>query len=205
MASNWRPGPREARESDSRFFHIVHFNDVYNLDSAYEEEPVGGARRFATALKQFKQELAHSNCMRPLVLFSGDFVGPSLMSSVTQGGHMIDALNAIGVDYATFGNHELDYGYQSLKDRLKGIDDDVYDGQFYSNYEASEAVWLMTNISEVSSGLPLGGNQVARYALFDWGGEYGTTLPEGKALSGYDFTPYLFLNYAFQLLFNYNS
>ena len=62
------------------------------------------------------------NCSRPLVLFSGDFVGPSLMSSVTQGAHMIDTLNAIGVDYATFGNHELDYGYENLKNRLDGVD-----------------------------------------------------------------------------------
>ena len=70
----------------------------------------GGAARFTTYLKGLKQKLAQKNESRPLVLFSGDFVGPSLMSSLTQGAHLIDAMNEIGVDYATFGNHELDYG-----------------------------------------------------------------------------------------------
>ena len=27
-----------------------------------------------------------------------------------EGAHIIDAMNAVGVDYATFGNHEFDYG-----------------------------------------------------------------------------------------------
>jgi hypothetical protein len=63
------------------------------------------------------------------VLFSGDFVGPSLMSSVTQGAHLIDVMNRIGVHYATFGNHELDYGLKSLHERLDGVDGDVEDGE----------------------------------------------------------------------------
>jgi 2',3'-cyclic-nucleotide 2'-phosphodiesterase (5'-nucleotidase family) len=80
----------------SRFLHIVHFNDVYNLDMSYEEEPRGGARKFASQVKAYRQELASRGFGRPLVLFSGDFVGPSLMSSLTQGAHLIAALNAIG-------------------------------------------------------------------------------------------------------------
>ena len=82
--------------TQSRFLHIVHFNDVYNLDMAYKEEPRGGARKFASQVKAYRQELAGHGFGRPLVLFSGDFVGPSLMSSLTQGSHLIAALNAIG-------------------------------------------------------------------------------------------------------------
>jgi 5'-nucleotidase len=48
---------------------ILHFNDVYNVESA-DKEPVGGAARFCTALKSF----SHLN---PLVLFSGDVLAPS--------------------------------------------------------------------------------------------------------------------------------
>jgi len=49
---------------------IVHFNDVYNIESR-TQEPVGGAARFVTAVSQ----LASSN---PLVLFSGDAFNPSI-------------------------------------------------------------------------------------------------------------------------------
>jgi len=54
----------------SRTVTIVHFNDVYNIESR-TQEPVGGAARFVTAVSQ----LASSN---PLVLFSGDAFNPSI-------------------------------------------------------------------------------------------------------------------------------
>eukprot|EP01036_Dinobryon_divergens_P036504 gene36504-47549_t len=153
----------------SRFLHIVHFNDVYNLDMSYEEEPRGGARKFASQVKAYRQELASRGFGRPLVLFSGDFVGPSLMSSLTQGAHLIAALNAIGTDYATFGNHELDYGYNSLKSRLQGVDDDLFDEEVgFEEYEVSEAQWLCSNMTEVATGLPMGGAKVRRHALVHW-------------------------------------
>jgi 5'-nucleotidase len=49
---------------------ILHFNDVYNIEPR-DLEPVGGAARFTSAIKQ----RAHLN---PLVLFSGDAFNPSL-------------------------------------------------------------------------------------------------------------------------------
>jgi len=49
---------------------IIHFNDVYNLESR-SQEPVGGAARFVSAVAQL------ANC-NPLVLFSGDAFSPSV-------------------------------------------------------------------------------------------------------------------------------
>ena len=88
---------------------IIHFNDVYNLDAQYSEDPIGGATRFMTVVEDLRTKLAAEG-RKPLILFSGDFVGPSLMSTITQGAHLIDAFNLLKVDYATFGNHEFDYG-----------------------------------------------------------------------------------------------
>lgn len=48
---------------------ILHFNDVYNVESSMIE-PVGGAARFCTAIKS----MLHLN---PLILFSGDIFAPS--------------------------------------------------------------------------------------------------------------------------------
>lgn len=50
---------------------ILHFNDVYNVESRPSPEPVGGAARFCTAIKSFQH-------LNPLVLFSGDAFSPSM-------------------------------------------------------------------------------------------------------------------------------
>ncbi|QQP55207.1 AGAP007730PAlike, partial [Caligus rogercresseyi] len=49
---------------------LIHYNDVYNISSG-EQEPVGGAARFSSAIKSF----AHLN---PMVVFSGDIFAPSI-------------------------------------------------------------------------------------------------------------------------------
>lgn len=49
---------------------LIHFNDVYNVESR-EQEPVGGAARFSTAIKSFEDRA-------PIVLFSGDIFAPSI-------------------------------------------------------------------------------------------------------------------------------
>ncbi|CAJ1351477.1 unnamed protein product [Effrenium voratum] len=121
-----------------------------------------------TVLKELRAELAPA---KVLVCMSGDFVGPSLTSSFSKGAHMIDAMNAVGVDYATFGNHEFDYGYQSLLNRLQGHDDDAQAGDgTLIDYEKTTAIWLMTNMSEAKTGLPVGGADTKRYDIVEVNG-----------------------------------
>lgn len=52
------------------FLRIIHFNDVYNIEES-ENEPVGGAARFSTVVKQLQKE---GPC---LTVFSGDAFSPS--------------------------------------------------------------------------------------------------------------------------------
>jgi len=85
---------------------IVHFNDVYNIESG-SQEPVGGAARFTTAVRRLSDR-------DPLILFSGDALNPALMSSVTHGRQMVPVLNAIGVHCALYGNHDFDHGVDNL-------------------------------------------------------------------------------------------
>lgn len=49
---------------------IIHFNDVYNVEER-EQEPVGGAARFCTAVKNYDH-------LSPMILFSGDIFAPSI-------------------------------------------------------------------------------------------------------------------------------
>uniref|UniRef100_A0A2K6G2M8 Ecto-5'-nucleotidase n=1 Tax=Propithecus coquereli TaxID=379532 RepID=A0A2K6G2M8_PROCO len=90
---------------------ILHFNDVYDVDPR-PEEPVGGAARFATAVKKFR-------FLNPLLIFSGDCLNPSVLSTITKGKHMIPILNELGVHFAVFGNHEFDFGVDILEEYMK--------------------------------------------------------------------------------------
>lgn len=60
--------PTVPQPGDDNLLTILHFNDVYNVES--DGNDGGGAARFCSALKS----LSHLN---PLVLFSGDIFAPS--------------------------------------------------------------------------------------------------------------------------------
>src|SRR6185295_1380985 len=77
---------------------LLQINDVY---STVPINDVGGLARVAT-LKQRLSAEKHP----VLMLLAGDFLSPSVASSVFKGEQMVATLNAAGLDYATFGNHE---------------------------------------------------------------------------------------------------
>ena len=93
----------------------VHFNDVYNLEptGGHDGEPIGGAASFAAKLKEMR-----ANDPNILTVFGGDLLGPSMMSGVTKGRHMVNVLNNLGIDYGCFGNHEFDFGMKGLNKTL---------------------------------------------------------------------------------------
>ena len=69
----------------------------YNVEPS-DREPVGGAARFVTLIKNIKSAAAASGKPDPIVIFSGDAFNPSLLSTVTKGKHMVPCLNNIKVD-----------------------------------------------------------------------------------------------------------
>ncbi|XP_060517540.1 trifunctional nucleotide phosphoesterase protein YfkN isoform X2 [Cylas formicarius] len=124
---------------------ILHFNDVYNVESRTGPEPVGGAARFCTAVKSF-----HS--LNPLVLFSGDAFSPSMLSTFTKGEQMVPVLNEIGTHCAVLGNHDFDHGLEVLSQWV---------GQ-------TEFPWLMSNVLDNETGRPLGEGRITQ--VMHWAG-----------------------------------
>ena len=105
---------------------IVAINDVYLLDNF---------PRLATLIA----ELVRADPVdRMLVTLAGDFLAPSLLSSLDQGAGMVAVLDAIGVTHVTFGNHEDDVDVVVLRQRMAEL----------------HAVWLGTNAPEFSPRLP---------------------------------------------------
>src|SRR4029077_21133320 len=92
---------------------ILHVNDVYQFAPAD-----GGTRGgLARLLTLHKAALAEN----PNTIFTlgGDTISPSVETRTYKGAQMIDAWNAVGVDYAVFGNHEFDVKTDVLLQRMK--------------------------------------------------------------------------------------
>lgn len=64
--------------------------------------------------------MARLNAHHPdaLVLFSGDALAPSLLSTVTKGEHMVKMLNLMNIRAACMGNHDFDYGVEVLQEAV---------------------------------------------------------------------------------------
>ncbi|KIW42176.1 hypothetical protein, variant [Exophiala oligosperma] len=120
---------------------IIHYNDVYHLDSS-SAEPVGGVARFQTLCNYYRNDGRFKGQPKLITLFSGDAFNPSLESSVTKGSHMVPVLNMIGTDAACVGNHDLDFGVK----------------QFRSLASRCTFPWLLANVLDPQLGedVPLG-------------------------------------------------
>ena len=63
---------------------LLHYNDVYHIEAG-SQEPVGGAARFQTLCKYYRENEEFRDQSELIELFSGDAFNPSLESSVTKG------------------------------------------------------------------------------------------------------------------------
>ncbi|KAI2795309.1 hypothetical protein POX_a01915 [Penicillium oxalicum] len=93
---------------------LIHFNDVYHIESG-SAEPVGGASRFQSVVNYYRNDPRYADQPNVLTFFSGDAYNPSLESTVTKGRHMVPFLNNTGINVACVGNHDLDFGVTQFR------------------------------------------------------------------------------------------
>jgi 5'-nucleotidase len=130
-------------------------------------EPVGGRgglARVATLVRELRRQNPHT-----LFALAGDTLSPSLLSTLRQGAQMIEGWNAVGLDVATFGNHEFDFGAAVLAERVR----------------ESRFPWLSANVLDRATGRPFGGARRGRAWDFDGVrvGVIGLTTPEAARTS----------------------
>ncbi len=88
---------------------LLQLNDVYEI-SPTSAENTGGLARVAT----IRKELLARN-PNTLTVMAGDFISPSVIGTLKhegkriRGKQMVEVLNALGLDWTVFGNHEFDY------------------------------------------------------------------------------------------------
>ncbi|MFP4687748.1 MAG: bifunctional metallophosphatase/5'-nucleotidase [bacterium] len=85
---------------------------------------VGGFPKFAAYMKR-QRRLASKQGRELLYLDGGDFLSGTPESDILNGRPLVAGLNASGLDYTVFGNHEIDLGIENLKKRIKQLDAQV--------------------------------------------------------------------------------
>jgi 5'-nucleotidase len=103
---------QEQRECPVRVT-LLQVNDVYQF-APVDGGTRGGLARVLTLRKQIMSESPHT-----LFFLAGDTLSPSIESNTYKGKQMIEAWDASGLDYATFGNHEFDFGPDVLRERMR--------------------------------------------------------------------------------------
>jgi 5'-nucleotidase len=102
-------------------FTLVHINDVHDITPS-----AGGKGGGIARLVTLKEQLLRENPNTFLIL-AGDHFSPSAIASARVDGkrlagrHMVDLLNAVGLDFLTFGNHEFDLSESEFKERMSEV------------------------------------------------------------------------------------
>ena len=135
VAAPKQPDPQP--QTSSVHVTLIQLNDIYEIT------PVSGGRwggpaRVATVRKQLEAENPNT-----FTLLAGDLFSPSALGTARVNGErlagrqMVAVLNVMGLDYATFGNHEFDLNEE----------------QFLHRMEESEFEWVATNVTDARGGL----------------------------------------------------
>jgi 5'-nucleotidase len=137
---------------------LLQVNDVYQF------APVdGGARGGLARVSTLRKEIV-SNSPHTLFFLAGDTLSPSIESNTYKGKQMIEAWDAIGLDYATFGNHEFDFGPDVLRQRMS----------------ESHFQWLAANVIDKKTGKTFG--DLPEFSIRDFEGVkigiFGILLPD---------------------------
>lgn len=108
-------------EASSITLRIIHITDVYTLENFPSLQ---------TLIADQQEE-----GVTTVSMLTGDFLMPYLLSSVDGGKGMMDMINAVPIDYLTWGNHEKDLPHEQLMERER-----EYNG-----------IWINTNMQSHES------------------------------------------------------
>ncbi|MCK6562204.1 bifunctional metallophosphatase/5'-nucleotidase [candidate division KSB1 bacterium] len=158
-----------ARRESGAAITLLQINDLYELTPVSGGKE-GGMARLATLRRQLQAENPNT-----YMILAGDLLSPSALGTAVVDGErlagrqMVAVLNAIGLDYSTFGNHEFD-----LKEKA-----------FLQRLSESRFTWFSSNVFD-RNGKPF--PNVAEHAIFTTAagsqrvrvGMFGVTMSKNK-------------------------
>ena len=94
------------------------------INDVYEIAPVAGGKEGGMARVASLKKNYYSQNPNTFLVMAGDFLSPSVYNSLKynnkriRGAQMVDCMNAAGMDFAVFGNHEFDITESELQERI---------------------------------------------------------------------------------------
>lgn len=168
------PAPKKAPARNQPIhLSIVATNDLHGWVNANETKlpdgsiaKEGGLPVFASYLRILRE----SNPNGVLLLDGGDLFQGTLPSNLTEGEVVIDAMNELGYDASSLGNHEFDYGPVGPVSVATEEGMDPF-GALKARMKQAKFPMLAVNIYDAHSG-----------ARPDWVGNDGTLMVERKGV-----------------------
>ncbi len=163
--------------SESSGITFVHLNDTYRVGDV-EAGTAGGFSRVVTVVRKLQAE---GRDVR--ILHGGDFLYPSLESSLWQGEQMVDAMNfmdAVAPLYAVAGNHEFDP--RSPESLINAVKTSAFDW-LGDNYQFATGDAAVDSALKTAFTIESGGKTVGIFSLSihpDDGGNTRSYVPMKK-------------------------
>jgi 2',3'-cyclic-nucleotide 2'-phosphodiesterase (5'-nucleotidase family) len=97
--------------SEASTFSLMYFQDAHEITPVTRADGERGSiSRLSTVIDQ--QQALYPNSS---VVFGGDLAGGTLFGGLYRGEPFVEAFNQIGVDVASFGQHDFDFGAEQTK------------------------------------------------------------------------------------------
>lgn len=148
---------------------IVYTNDVHCAVDMTVDKDTGKVTNIGYAgLAAYKKELVDAYGKNNVVLVdAGDAIQGDAIGTLSKGEYLVDIMNKLEYDFATYGNHEFDYGM----DQLKALT------------AKAEYTYLSCNFMDLKQNKPV----LDSYKVVDYGdikiGFIGITTPESYTKS----------------------
>ena len=102
------PAIAQPQTIDTSDIVILYDNDVHGAVEGY---PLMASLR--DQMRQLTPNVTLVSC--------GDFLSGTPYGTVSSGSYLVRLMNAVGYDYVTLGNHEFDFGMQTLQQRVSQL------------------------------------------------------------------------------------
>ena len=104
-----------------------------------EGDTIGGAATLAAYLRPVEARYPGAT----LHLDGGDEMQGTVVSNLTGGRSSIDVMNALGVDAAAIGNHEFDWGIDTLRARIAQADYPFLSANIFTKATGARPDWAV--------------------------------------------------------------
>ena len=102
---------------------IIYTSDIHSvIDNVIDEESIETSLGYAK-VAAYKKNLEANNYVA--LVDSGDYLQGEFISTISKGKYIMEAINEMHYDVLTLGEHEFDYGMDTLQTRLNEFNGDV--------------------------------------------------------------------------------